>query len=278
MVVHVLLLGGLPCDSVRRGEEPIRLMANADYNTVSLAARELLHGLLQIEPKRRLAAARIEMTSESSWTNDSCENCGVPIRISSSAVDSFICFHQSSMLYKAVTTAMAMQLLDTEPIQNIKDQFLAMDSDGNGCLSKSELSYALASRAHPAPTVAADIASWLEVVFAAIDTDGSGEIEYSEYLAAVLNDCSCRSDQAIQAAFRLFDVDGSGKISCREFARVIDMMPEDIVKSIGEFDADGDGEINLEEFKNIVAHGHALDPFTREPSSIDPTGRRLFKI
>ena len=126
-----------------------------------------------------------------------------------------------------------------------------MDFDGNGCLSKGELSQAIAGAS--LASAAADIASWVELVFDSIDTDGSGEIEYSEYLTAALDEGSYRSDSAIQAAFRVFDIDNSGKVSAREFARVLDVMHEDIVTFMGEFDADGDGEINFEEFKNIVA-------------------------
>jgi calcium-dependent protein kinase len=183
--------------------------------------------------------------------------------MSTSAMDAFTCFHQSSVLHKAVVTAMAMHLLDNTQIMDTKSSFTAMDYDGNGGLSKSELCTAVAQRAHG--TASPDIASWIELIFDSIDTDGSGEIEYTEYLAAVLKEGSSRSQQAVEAAFRVFDVDQSGKVSAQEFARVITMMPEDIVECMVQFDADGDGELSLDEFKKIVGHSSVSKQQASQP-------------
>lgn len=284
MVVHVLLLGGLPCDRVRDGKLPLQVSHTA-YAALSEQAREFLHGLLQIEPRRRLVAARLEMTSSDSWTSAArvtVNSCNLAVHVSTASLESFTRFHRSSLLHKAVITAMAVQLLSNIESMDIENEFVAMDYDGNGCLSKSELCNAVASRAPEAAS--ADIMLWIELIFASIDTDGSGEIEYTEYRAAVLNEGICRSNEAIGAAFRVFDVDHSGKVSSQEFARVIQMMPKDIIECMVEFDTNGDGEIDLNEFKNIVA-GCFVPPQQLSPPSCaslvsvsSANGRRCFKI
>jgi len=53
------------------------------------------------------------------------------------------------------------------------------------------------------------------------DIDGSGEIDYSEWLVATLNRRSLISDEKLQIAFSFFDKDGSGSISVDELKEVL---------------------------------------------------------
>jgi calcium-dependent protein kinase len=49
-----------------------------------------------------------------------------------------------------------------------------------------------------------------------VDTDGSGYIDYSEWVVATINKHKLLSKEKLQAAFALFDKDGSGTISAEE--------------------------------------------------------------
>jgi len=53
------------------------------------------------------------------------------------------------------------------------------------------------------------------------DIDGSGEIDYSEWLVATLNRRSLISDEKLQIAFSFFDKDGNGSISVDELKEVL---------------------------------------------------------
>jgi calcium-dependent protein kinase len=53
------------------------------------------------------------------------------------------------------------------------------------------------------------------------DIDGSGEIDYSEWLVATLNKKNLVSDEKLQVAFSFFDKDGSGSISIDELKEVL---------------------------------------------------------
>jgi calcium-dependent protein kinase len=46
----------------------------------------------------------------------------------------------------------------------------------------------------------------------AADTDGSGEINYTEFLAATIDANVFMRDDYLRTAFSMFDKDGSGKI------------------------------------------------------------------
>ena len=49
-----------------------------------------------------------------------------------------------------------------------------------------------------------------------IDTDGSGQIDYTEFLAATMEKSIYMKEEKLFMAFKMFDLDGSGKISANE--------------------------------------------------------------
>merc|ERR1711948_196864 len=83
-----------------------------------------------------------------------------------------------------------------------------------------------------------------------LDTDGSGSIDYTEFIAATIERNNITSDACIRAAFNVIDLDGDGQITNEELRTQIQESGEDeILKMIKEFDVDGDGKISFEEFK-----------------------------
>jgi Ca2+-binding EF-hand superfamily protein len=91
-----------------------------------------------------------------------------------------------------------------------------------------------------------------------IDKDGSGTIDYQEFLEMMTTKMSEKdSREEILKAFRLFDDEEKGKISFRNLKRVAKelgetMTDEELHEMIEEADRDGDGEINEEEFLRIM--------------------------
>ena len=53
------------------------------------------------------------------------------------------------------------------------------------------------------------------------DTDGSGEIDYSEWIVATMDKKKLLSNEKLETAFNLFDKDGSGTISANEVKEVL---------------------------------------------------------
>lgn len=88
------------------------------------------------------------------------------------------------------------------------------------------------------------------------DTDGSGEIDYSEWIVATTDKKKLLSNQKMETAFNLFDRDGSGSISAQEVKDVLGLGKniEDNVwnQIVQEVDGNGDGEISFEEFKTMM--------------------------
>jgi len=89
-----------------------------------------------------------------------------------------------------------------------------------------------------------------------VDSDGSGEIDYSEWVVATINKNRLLSDEKLEQAFKLFDKDDSGSISSEEVREVLGVR-KNIDESVWneiilEVDGNGDGEISFEEFKAMM--------------------------
>ena len=58
-------------------------------------------------------------------------------------------------------------------------------------------------------------------MFDAVDTDGSGMIEYSEFVVATLGEEVLLSEDKLIMTFKMFDKDGGGTISIDELKEVL---------------------------------------------------------
>merc|ERR1719247_1089031 len=82
-----------------------------------------------------------------------------------------------------------------------------------------------------------------------VDSDGSGVIDYTEFLAATLDAKVYMKEDVCWQAFRIFDRNGDGKISKAEIANVLNdddvkdhTAAENLAAIIKEVDTNGDGE------------------------------------
>lgn len=93
-------------------------------------------------------------------------------------------------------------------------------------------------------------------MFAQVDSDNSGAIDYSEFVVATMNMKSMNSSSKLQSAFKMFDKDGGGSISTDELKTVLsfgqNLDDELINKIINQVDVNGDGEISYQEFEKLM--------------------------
>tara|TARA_B110000285_G_C14531590_1_gene341033 strand:+ start:233 stop:499 length:267 start_codon:yes stop_codon:yes gene_type:complete len=61
----------------------------------------------------------------------------------------------------------------------------------------------------------------MDGMFDAVDTDGSGMIEYSEFVVATLGEEVLLSEDKLIMTFKMFDKDGGGTISIDELKEVL---------------------------------------------------------
>merc|ERR1712183_1149482 len=90
-------------------------------------------------------------------------------------------FNQSRKLKKVCLTLMAKHAQDSE-IDELRKVFKNLDTDDNGTLSRKELLVGIQRQAKAMQISDNELEELMQ-----IDSDGSGEIDYTEFLAAVLD-------------------------------------------------------------------------------------------
>eukprot|EP00992_Anisonema_acinus_P013142 TRINITY_DN8571_c0_g1_i1.p3 TRINITY_DN8571_c0_g1~~TRINITY_DN8571_c0_g1_i1.p3 ORF type:complete len:152 (+),score=73.95 TRINITY_DN8571_c0_g1_i1:72-527(+) len=143
--------------------------------------------------------------------------------------------------------------LSREQMVQFKDIFQEHDRDGGGTISTRELGVAM-RRAGFNPSE-----EELHATIKDVDQDGSGTIDFSEFLALMARQQFAADPEAeVKAAFSIFDLDGSGTVSQQELKSVLDsigskLKPEELIAMMQELDADGSGEIDYREFKFMMS-------------------------
>ena len=126
-----------------------------------------------------------------------------------------------------------------------------MDINGDGRLSKDEIQKGFAQYFGRSLND-----KEVDDMFEKVDADGSGEIDYSEFVVATMNEKNLLSNNKLQTAFKMFDKDGGGSISTDEIKQVLSFgqnLDEKVIADvIKQVDANGDGEISFEEFAEMM--------------------------
>lgn len=143
-------------------------------------------------------------------------------------------FRQATLEY------IAWQFAPAEEADAIKRIFMAMDSDMDGKLSREDLEVNFQELL---PTGLDDLTRIMDTM----DCDGSGYIEFHEFLTATLNWKRLLTTEVMESAFKAFDKDGNGRIEVEELKFMLqgDQEVENGVWTdvLQEVDSDGDGAV-----------------------------------
>jgi calcium-dependent protein kinase len=155
-------------------------------------------------------------------------------------------FKNLERLKKAVLTYIATQLNEKETI-SLKQVFQQFDKNGDGLITIEELYNALSKF---------KTKEEIKEIMDSCDINSKGNIDYTEFIAATMDESIYLQKDKLLAAFNLFDKDKSGKISTSELKEILgkdtdfsEQVWSDMIKQV---DKNGDGEIDYDEFMGMM--------------------------
>eukprot|EP01066_Platyproteum_vivax_P013643 Platyproteum_vivax@DN6161_c0_g1_i3.p1 len=165
-------------------------------------------------------------------------------------------FHSMTKLKKAAVSAAAYRLcsIPDPEVARIRATFQALDYNCDGTLTPHKIELGLES-------VGIEVPPDFYHIVNDIDMDGSGKIEYSEFVAATLDRGRYAEESVAKASFDVLDLDNDGIISRIDLQRVLGT--EEIVDTNGiqkvyemirQADLNEDGQIDFEEYMRMMAN------------------------
>mmetsp|Transcript_48706 Transcript_48706/g.104909 ORF Transcript_48706/g.104909 Transcript_48706/m.104909 type:complete len:589 (+) Transcript_48706:42-1808(+) len=250
IMVYVLLVGYPPyrgktpaCVLRKVKKTPVRY-DGPGWAQISRVGKSFVQRLLQREVKTRPNATKVY---QEPWLRPG--DADKTPRIASDVVSRLLDLDEDapSMLRQVAVTAV-VQNLPEEKLEAWRLAFQALDTDGDGLLSLDEIRRGLIRNGLVLPDA-------LEDTMRAMDSDGSGSVDYSEFLAATMDQRLCVEKDMCRAAFHCLDLDGDGAISPAELGRVLgggdaEKTPSHnvLVRMVEEADLNGDGVVDFDEF------------------------------
>ena len=269
VILYILLTGRPPFDG-NDDDEIIENVKKGVYDKwaypfplLSPHAKDLIFNLLQYDPKKRLTA---EQAIEHPWfktaefkKKDKVNS--IAPELAKELINNMTKYRSDNMLKCAVIAYLVHHITNTEECFEASKLFIKIDLNSDGRIEKHELVQGFEKYWGISKKEAKEK---VDLIFANIDTDFNGFIEYEEFVRAAVNSSIFMSKNYLKFAFNYFDRDSSGDITFEEIKKrftqnsknsnpKVDKELKEIFDSI---DINGDGSISFGEFckmmKNIM--------------------------
>ncbi|CAO1425950.1 unnamed protein product [Diamesa serratosioi] len=142
--------------------------------------------------------------------------------------------------------------LDKAQVALLKNAFDAFDQEKKGSIDTTMVGTILSMLGHQLDD------KMLAEIIREVDDDGSGELEFEEFvqLAArfMVEEDAEAMQQELKEAFRLYDKEGNGYITTAVLKEILRELDETLCNDDldDEIDADGSGTIDFDEFMEVM--------------------------
>jgi len=221
-----------------------------DWDLITKEGKDLIKNMLTLSAESRPSAQTL---LDHKWLADKADKpTGTVQKGLASTLKSF---GSVGRLKKVALTLIAQQLQEKD-IEEMKNTFNLLDKNKDGTLTMEEIKNGMEQHKVNVPP---DFMETLK----ALDTDGSGSVDYTEFIAATMTTKQYLKKEVMWAAFRTFDKDGDGKITKQELRSMLtdpdrqndSTMEKQLDTMMRECDLDGDGEISWDEFVTMMEEG-----------------------
>ena len=157
----------------------------------------------------------------------------------------------SSKLKEVFTTFMISQLSKSSSTKGLEQVFHKLDKNKDGVISGNELLEALKEELS---SEVADAES--KRILSLMDSDGSGYIDYTEFLRVSIEEKYLLSKENLKKTFAYLDKDRSGTIEKAELMSWLNTggnFPEEVLNQLlAEVDSNEDGSIDISELEELL--------------------------
>ena len=253
VIMYILLTGKLPFHGKSK-KITIDLIIKGSYTldskewvNISAASKNFIRKLLEITPSRRLSASE---ALKEQWVQTG-KSTEISLALLEHTSQNLKTFGETTKFQRAVIRFIATQLLSQEERNELSSIFKSLDTSGDGKINEEELTQ-YCQKIFGAALSEEEI----HRIMVRVDTDRSGYIDYSEFLAAAMDRKKLLSVERLEAAFHAFDKDNNGKISAEELKLMLDSKPKLEItayrKLISEVDQNGDQLVDFKEFEAMM--------------------------
>ena len=263
-VILYILLAGYPPFTGNTDKEVYNLITNLKYDfdkerwkNISKYAKELIKNMLtpaknRYTAKQVLASKWFEVKLKENF-EDNINNILDYRRINK--------YKNYNKLKKAILTFIASRLSSEESSQ-LRNVFFNMDEDKNGYISFEDFRKYIINEYDVDDLIENE--EELKKGFYGVDIDHNNQIDYTEFLAANLDEKIFLKTEKLKEAFRIFDINDNGAIKRDDIIRVLKLdklenKNEIADKIIEENDFDKDGKINFGDFVKVMENTSTFD-------------------
>jgi len=270
VILYILLSGCPPFYGKNESEILARVeLGKYTFNLpqwvkVSDAAKHLIRMMLFFVPNLRISA---ETALEHEWltthSGDSHKTILAYYKQVMKAANNAIIFCKTPQLGQAAMLYSASKLVNPDETMDLQKVFVALDRDNDGRITIDDIVEALSKAFKKTitkkqntsvdSTRIKDIATY---IFDQADADGSGHIEFSEFVALAMDKSKLLNDARRKRAFEIFDVNKEGKITEDSLCKMFDVNGKaaklEVKSMIKQLDTNEDGKIDKKEFQGIM--------------------------
>lgn len=255
VVAYVMLSGKPPfwgnfTEQLKRMKKEVYPMEDKTWRHVSKEGKDFIRCLLKNDPRSRPAMAKVMIHP---WLQNVAKMTADPT-IGREVLSNLRQFSNTSQFVSLCVASVARQL-DHNSLKDVHKVFCEMDTNCDGVLELKEVRAGFEKLFGRDSEQLRDV----DAMFARLDLDGSGTIDYTEFCAAGMGERLSTDEETLWAAFKAFDTANDNKITKDEIKGVLQradvnkcwtsQICEELASELfTRFDENGDGSLDFDEW------------------------------
>eukprot|EP00413_Alexandrium_margalefii_P013375 CAMPEP_0204525276 /NCGR_PEP_ID=MMETSP0661-20131031/7826_1 /ASSEMBLY_ACC=CAM_ASM_000606 /TAXON_ID=109239 /ORGANISM="Alexandrium margalefi, Strain AMGDE01CS-322" /LENGTH=402 /DNA_ID=CAMNT_0051531071 /DNA_START=147 /DNA_END=1355 /DNA_ORIENTATION=- len=226
------------------------------WDRTSDTARQLIRRMMCVRVAERCSAS--EALSDP-WFRQAASGSSDALVVDEEVLAQMRSFVGNNKLKKVALMVIARSISD-DSIDKLRHIFLSVDKDMSGTLTQAEVEAAMRELEAPESVLVE-----MQRILCQMDPGGSGNINWTEFLACTMKAQEYLQDEVCRAAFHMMDQDGDGEISRSDIAKLL--LNDDGKSGAGYFgigadqvdsilesvDQNGDGAMTFAEFMHMMS-------------------------